>query len=149
VCRWRTTASHISYGFGWGDRCEGSTEDPLPSPRAPQDKKIRWTNAKHHDRVAIQRLADAIVGAGYCHTVSVLTLGGDKDAERPCLPPSGPKSFPAKTIRVRRGARYRLIEGPYPAAVPHVGMTRTLAQPLVFGNPWTSSTLRKFSFPPL
>jgi hypothetical protein len=26
--RWRTTASHIIYGFGWDDRCEGSRTDP-------------------------------------------------------------------------------------------------------------------------
>ena len=57
MCRWWTTASRIIYGFGWGDRREGSSEDPLPSPRAPQDKKIRWTNAKHHDRVAIQAIS--------------------------------------------------------------------------------------------
>jgi hypothetical protein len=45
VCRWWTTASRIIYGFGWDDRREGSSEDFLPSPRAPQDKKIRWTNS--------------------------------------------------------------------------------------------------------
>jgi hypothetical protein len=57
MCRCWTTASRIIYGFGWGDRREGSSEDPLQSPRAPQDKKIRWTNAKHHDRVAIQAIS--------------------------------------------------------------------------------------------
>jgi len=32
--------------------------DPLPSSRAPKDKKIRRTNAKHHDRVAIQAIKE-------------------------------------------------------------------------------------------
>ena len=67
MCRWWTTASRIIYGFGWGDRREGSSEDPLPG-RARRIKRYAGPTPNIMIGWRYRRLADAIVGARYCHT---------------------------------------------------------------------------------